>query len=69
MALKQFSECVRIAVDVTAQQFLVRQAAFAGLVGLSSRRRPLIDRLARFGQRVALWRLVVRFRRFLPPPW
>jgi hypothetical protein len=66
MALEELSERVRVAVNVTTQQLLVRQAV---LVGLGPGRRPLINRLTWLRQGIALWRLLVRFRCFLPPPW
>jgi hypothetical protein len=66
MPLEQFPEGVRVAVSMTTQQLLIGRA---GLVGLGSRRRPLISRLTWLRQRVALRRLLVRFRGCLPPPW
>ena len=64
--LEQLTERVRIAVDMSAQQFLVGRGA---VVGTGSRRRPVVGRLTWPGQGIAARRLIVRFRRFLPPPW
>jgi hypothetical protein len=51
VALEQLAESVRITVNVTPEQFLVRQAA---LVGLGSGRGPLISRLTWPGQGVTV---------------
>jgi hypothetical protein len=66
MPLEQHAEGVRVAVDMKAQQFFVGRAA---IVSLGSRSQSMVGRQTWLGQGVALGRLLVRFRRFLPPPW
>jgi hypothetical protein len=64
MPLEQNAECLRVAVNVQAQQFLIGRAA---VVGSGPSRRSVIGRLTRLGQGIAFRRLLVRFRRFPPP--
>ena len=66
MPLEQHTEGIGVTVDVPSQQFLVGRPA---VVRAASRGWPLVGRLAWLRQGVAPWRLLVRFRRFLPPPW
>jgi hypothetical protein len=65
MPLEQLAKRIRITLGMAAQQLRVRRAAVVGL----RLRRTLVDRLTWLGQGIALRRLLVRFRRFLPPPW
>jgi hypothetical protein len=66
MPLEQHAECVRVAVNMPAQQFLVGRVCVAAA---GPPRWPLIGRLTWLGQGVAVRGLLVRFRRFLPPQW
>jgi hypothetical protein len=66
MPLEQLAKRIRISVSVTTQQLRVRRTAVAGVC---LHRRTLVDRLTWLGQGIAIRRLLVRFRRFLPPPW
>lgn len=65
MPLEQLAKRIRISLGMAAQQLRVRRAAVVGL----RLRRTLVDRLTWLGQGISLRRLLVRFRRFLPPPW
>jgi hypothetical protein len=63
--LEESAKGIRIAVNMATQQILVGRA----LVGQGSIRQSLIAWPTRLRQGVAVRRLLVRFRRFLPPPW
>jgi hypothetical protein len=66
MSLEKQAERIRVAVNMQAQELLV---GWGAVIGLGPRLRPVIGRLTWLGQGVAFRGLLVRFRRFLPPPW
>ena len=66
MPLEQFAERIGIARNVPAEQLLV---GYDVVISPRTPTRLQVGRLARLGQGVTARRLLVRFRRFLPPPW
>jgi hypothetical protein len=66
MPLEQDAEGIRISVDMAAEQLLV---GWGAVISARPGRQAMVGWLPWLRQGMTARRLLVRFRRFLPPPW